>query len=313
MMHVRLLLLLIVAALAPPAWAADVAFPPGSRVGIVPPPGMTASQNFFGFEDRDHNVAIIIVALPPEAYAEIEKTTDAETLKKQGVTFEKREELSLSVGKAILVTGRQEVDQLKLHKWIMVASTPELTAIVTAQIPDTAMTAYPDDVVRAALSSIAMRPTVPVEEQLSLLPFKVADLAGFRVGGLLTGRAVMLTDAAPQATGPGVDTHMVIAIAPGGPAQAGDRDDFARDLLSTIPNVKEVRVNSSEPLRMGQQQGHQIMAVGKDNASGADVTIVQWLRFGSGGYMHMIGVAPTAAWTPAYARFREVRDGIEQR
>jgi hypothetical protein len=311
--HIRLLLLLMVVALAPPAWAADVKFPTGSRVGIAPPPAMTASQSFFGFEDRDNSVAIIIVALPAEAYAEIEKTTNAETLKKQGVIFEKREELTLPVGKAFLVTGRQEVEQLKLRKWILVASTPELTAIVTAQVPDTATTAYPEDVLRAALSSVSVRPTVPAEEQLSLLPFKVGDLAGFRIGGLLTGRAVMLTDATPEATGPTVDPHMVIAIAPGGPAQATDRGDFARDVFSTIPNLKDVRIMSAEPLRMGQQQGYQIMAVGKDNASGADVTIVQWLRFGSGAYMHMIGVAPTGAWTPAYARFREVRDGIEQR
>jgi hypothetical protein len=313
MTHIRLLLLLMVVALAPPARAADVKFPTGSRVGIAPPPGMMASQSFFGFEDRDNSVAIIIVALPAEAYSEIDKTTNAETLKKQGVIFEKREELSLPVGKAFLVAGRQEVEQLKLRKWILVASTPELTAIVTAQVPDTATTAYPEDVVRAALSSVSVRPTVPVDEQLSLLPFKVSDLAGFRVGGLLTGRALMLTDATPEATGPTVDPHMVIAIAPGGPAQATDRDEFAREVFSTIPNLKEVRINSSEPLRMGQQQGHQIMAVGKDNASGTDVTIVQWLRFGSGAYMHMIGVAPTGAWTPAYARFREVRDGIEQR
>src|SRR5438270_6652626 len=136
MTYIRLLLLLIAFAFAAPAWAADVVFPPGSRVGIAPPPGMTTSHNFFGFEDRTNSVAIIIVALPPEAYAEIDKTTDAETLKKQGVTFEKREDFALPIGKAFLVTGRQEVEQLKLRKWIVVESTPDLTAIVTVQIPE---------------------------------------------------------------------------------------------------------------------------------------------------------------------------------
>jgi hypothetical protein len=29
--------------------------------------------------------------------------------------------------------------------------------------------------------------------------------------------------------------------------------------------------------------------------------------------MQMVGVAPTDAWTQAYARFREVRDGLDQR
>jgi hypothetical protein len=313
MKHVRLFLTLAALALAPSAWAADVVYPAGSRVGIVPPQGMTTSHTFFGFEDRSNNVAIILVALPPEAYAEIEKTTNADTLKKQGVTFEQREELSIPAGKAFLVTGRQEIEQVTLRKWIVVVSTPELTAIVTAQIPDSAKAAYPDDVVRTAVTSIAVRAAIPVDEQLGLLPFKVSDLAGFRVGGLLAGRAVMLTDAAPSVNGPTVDPHIVVAIAPGAPAQNADRDNFARDVFATIPNLKDVRITSAEPLRISGQQGHQIMAEGKDNATGADITIVQWLRFGGGAYMHLIGVAPRDAWTQAYARFRQVRDGIEQR
>ena len=103
----------------------------------------------------------------------------------------------------------------------------------------------------------------------------------------------MLTDAAAVTTAASNDPRMVVAVAPGGPAQAGDRDGFARDVFSAIPNLKDVRIVSSEPLRMGMQQGHQIMATGKDNATGTDVTIVQWLRFGNGAYMQMVGVAPT--------------------
>ena len=46
---------------------------------------------------------------------------------------------------------------------------------------------------------------------------------------------------------------------------------------------------------------------------GADISVVQWLRFGSGAYLHIVGMAPAPAWTQAYARFRSVRDGIEAR
>jgi len=294
------------------AQAADVVFPPGSRVGIAPPPGVVVSKSFFGFEDREHNVAIVIVAAPAEAYAEIEKASTPEALKKQGVTFENREALTLPTGNALLVIGRQEAEGIKLRKWILVASTSELTAIITAQIPDAAKEAYPDDAVRAALTSVAVRAEVPVEEQLSLLPFRVGELAGFRVGGLLAGRAVMLTDAKPNATESKVEAHLIVAVAPGGPAQAGERETFARELFGTIPNVKDVRITTSEALRIGGQQGHQILANGKD-PTGTDITIVQWLRFGGGAYMHHIGVAPTDGWTKAYARFRSVRDSIEPR
>ena len=99
-----------------PALAADLVYPPGSRIGLVPPPGVVTSTSFFGFEDRENNVAIVLMALPPEAFAEIEKSANAETLKRQGVTSTRREPVTLAAGKAFLVTGHQDVDNLRFRK-----------------------------------------------------------------------------------------------------------------------------------------------------------------------------------------------------
>jgi hypothetical protein len=305
--------IMVLLALAAPARASDIVFPPGSRIGLAPPPGVTPSRNFVGFEDANNNVAVIIAALPPETFAELQRSTTADALKKQGLTFEKRETHTLAASKAFLVIARQQAEGLRLRKWIFALGAPDLTALVTVQVPDTADSAYPEAAIRAALTSVAVRPTVPVEEQLSLLPFKVGEFAQFRVGGVIAGRALMLTDGAPDTPSPTVDTHLVVAIAPGGPGQPADRDTFARTVFASIPNLNDVRFNSSEPLRIGGQPGHQIMARGKDSRTGSDVTIVQWLRFGGGAYMHLIGVARSDAWVPAYARFRQVRDGIELR
>jgi len=114
------------------AHAADVVYPPGSRLGLVPPSSMVTSSNFFGFEDPDTTAAIILASLPTEAYAELDKTISADALKKQGMIFEKREAIPLATGQAFLVIGRQE----KLHKWILIGSSPVLTALVTVQSPD---------------------------------------------------------------------------------------------------------------------------------------------------------------------------------
>jgi hypothetical protein len=303
--------LFVLVALLSPAQAADVVFPAGSRVGLAPPPGMSPSHNFQGFEDAAHSVAVVIAALPREAHWDLRRSTSAEELKKRGITLETREEQKLDAGDASLVIARQEVDKLKLRKWIFSVLTPDLIALVTVQVPDEAATFYPESAIRTALSTVTIRATVPVEEQLGLLPFRVSELAQFRIGGVIPGRAIMLTDAATDNPGPDVDTHIVVAVAPGGPAQAADRDTFARDVFGSIPNLKDVHVNSAEPLRIGGQPGHQVMATGKDARTGADVKIVQWLRFGGGAYLHLIGIARTNAWIPAYARFRQVRDGIE--
>jgi hypothetical protein len=310
MTHIRFVLLFLIA-LAMPASAADVVYPPGSRVGLVPPPGLHASTQFPGFEDRQNNVAIMLSALPAEAFAEIEKSDSAESLKKEGATLEKRETLMLPAGKAVLVIGSRPVESTLLHTWLLAVERPELTLLVTVRIPETAKQAYPDDLIRAAFTSITLRSEVPVAEQLGLLPFKLTDLAGFKIGGVLAGRAVILTDNATDPADKTITPHIIVALAPGAPAEASARDDFAREVFGSIPNLKDVRITASESQRIGGQPGHEIMATAKEPTTDADVTIVQWLRFGGGGYLHLVGVAATGSWTPAYARFRSVRDGIE--
>ncbi len=66
-------------------------------------------------------------------------------------------------------------------------------------------------------------------------------------------------------------------------------------------------------MRISSQQGHQITATSVDPGTGAELSIVQWLRFGGGAYLQIVGVARTDAWREAYQRFRTVRDGIEPR
>src|SRR5262249_31794015 len=181
-MILRLLTVLALALGATQARAADTAYPPGSRIGLAPPAGMVTSKSFFGYEDPNTNAAIILLALPAQAYADLDKSVTADALKRQGVTLETREDVPLSIGKAFLVTGHQEVENNKIRKWIFVAGSSTLTALVTVQIPEAAKALYPDAAIRAALTTLAIRDSVPVDEQLGLLPFKVNELAGFRVG-----------------------------------------------------------------------------------------------------------------------------------
>ena len=296
-----------------PVRASDAQFPLGSRLGLTPPPGMTLSTTFPGFEDRTNNVFIRLIALPDKAYAEIEKTMTNEALKKQGVMVEKRESLPLKSGKSLLIIARQEAEGIRFRKWLLVAPLPDVTALISFEIPQAAKDIYSDAAIRAALTSLTARTSVPVEEQLSLVPFRLGDLGGLRVVAVIPGRAIQLTDG-PKDTVETIDQpHMVIGALPGGPQQAADRDTFARSALGGLPPLKDMRIISSEAMRIGGQNGHEIRAEGKDAKSGIDVEIVQWLRFGTGAYLRLLGFAPKDNWAQTYARFRAVRDGLEPR
>jgi hypothetical protein len=215
--------------------------------------------------------------------------------------------LTLPIGKALLIVGRQE----KQSVWMVLAATPDATPMVTARVPDSAKAAYPDSVLRAAFATLAVRREVPLEEQLGLLPFKLGAVAGFKIAGTIPRRGVLLTDVVSDPNSKVVVPHIIVAMMPGGPAEARDRDDVAREIFRGIPGLKDVHITGSESLRLSGQQGHEIMATATDPTTGVDLTLVQWLRFGAGAYLQMVGVAPTPAWTGAYERFRAVRDGIE--
>ena len=48
-----------------------------------------------------------------------------------------------------------------------------------------------------------------------------------------------------------------------------------------------------------------------DPESGGDLKVVQWLVFGTGGYMQMIGVSHAAVWPDLFTRMRAVRDSVD--
>jgi hypothetical protein len=358
-----LAVLLLSLVLATPSRAAEPAFPPGSRIGLVPPTGMVISDAFAGFADPEKNAAILIATLPAAAYSQLDKTLDTEELRKQGISLEKREPMRLDAGKGFLLTGRQVAGKERYRKWLLVLASGDITALVSVQVPESD-TAYPNNIVRTALATLAVRQKVPEQEQLGLLPFTVGDLAGFRVDAVLPGRALVLSaaaaetpkdaskeseeapkepkdakdskdapketskeaskapkeakdskeaakDSSKEAAARSFDARLLIAAAPGGPAEADDRGSFARTSFAEIGGIRDVRITMSEPLRIGGQSGYQTMAEAKDARSGADLMVVQWLRFGSGGFLQMTGIARADAWTSTLSRLRAVRDSVQ--
>src|SRR5262245_43477109 len=76
--------------------AADAVFPPGSAVGLSPPPGMSPAKSFAGFQDEARGASILMFTFPPVAYPDMASGfSDDGKLAQQGVTAEQRETLTL--------------------------------------------------------------------------------------------------------------------------------------------------------------------------------------------------------------------------
>ncbi|MDI4666667.1 hypothetical protein K9U40_20420 [Xanthobacter autotrophicus] len=291
------------------AWAADAVFPRGSAIGLVPPSGMVEGQAFAGFEDRAHSASLLIVDMPPDAYEQIEAGFTDAALASKGITLEKREAFPIEGGKATLFTGTQTAGPATLRKWVLLVGTSQLTGLLTLQVPESEAAAYPDAAVRAAFATLKVR---SVQDQVSALPFVATNLAGFRPVRALGGSALVLTDG-PKDVIEGVEQPLFVVSVGMGAPRDDERRQFALRLLSTLPGVKDLKLERAEPQRISGQSGFEVMANGIDVKTGAPVKVVQWIRFGPTAYVRMVGVTRLDAFPDTYDRLRALRDGVEPR
>jgi hypothetical protein len=298
---------------AAPAHAADPVFPVNSRIGLAPPPGFAPSRKFPGFETEKGNAAILLVELPAEAFAEVEKGFTDEALKARGMMVEKREPIELAGGRGFLVVGDHTVGNLKKREMLLGAVFANLTALVSVQIADEARASVPEAALRDALKTIVVRASVPDAEKLSSLPYKLTELSGFRVVRGGPDGTALLTDGPEDTVAAVAQPFVLVSMATAETPKAEDRDTFARRAFSSIPGIKEVKILRAEPLRINSQAGYEILAEAKDLKSDTEVTTVQWIRFGSGGYLQMFAIARRNTWADLFPRLRAIRDGIDLR
>lgn len=299
--------------LAAPAFAADPVFPVNSRIGLVPPAGFTPSARFSGFENPQASAAILLVAMPGEAYAELEKGFSDEALKARGLDVKLRENLTFKDGKGILIAGPKENAEGKRYESVLLANISGITALVSVQMIEATHATLTDAIVREALQTVAIRADIPESEKLSVLPYKIGNLAGFRIIRSGQDGAAILTLGPKDAVTDVEQPFVVITVVVGEPPRAEDRDKIARQAFNSAPGMKDVRIMRSEPLRMGQAQGHEILAEARDSTGFTEVTAVQWLRFGTNAHLQIFAIARRNAWNEIYPKLRAIRDGIEPR
>jgi len=292
------------------ALAAEPVFPPASRIGIVPPQDMTVSRRFSGFENEEKAAAINLVEMPAQAYDQLVKGFTKDALKRQGLNETSRETLKLGDKAGVLIGGTME-GPVEGRKWVMAVKGQDVTGLIIAQVRGGA-DGYSESQIREALKSVALRGPIPIEEQVSAMPFRLGDLAGFRPVRAISGNSVLFTDG-PKDTIKAVEQPILImAASPGAAPPAGDqRNQFARAALNANQILKEVRVERSESFRFKGQDWHEIVAKAVEAESGQPVVVMQTIRFEPGRYVRMVGLTRVEQRDENLRRFRAVIDGVE--
>ena len=292
------------------AFAADPVFAPGAKVGMTPLVGLVKARSFVGFETEDQGVKVLVTDLPMEAYGEVASAFKANPGGSGGI---KPESIETPAGLAYYTVESAKDGTTNVRRYSMILPGPTFSGYVAVQVPENAAKIYTDDAVRQMFASAVIRKEVPVDEQLGLMPFKMNELSAFKnVRTLAPGAALILADG-DEKTGFEVQPFMIIGMIGSTAASPDDRGRFAQQIATTISGVRDGKITMSEPVRIDGQAGYETRidaTSGKDNTP---VTIVQWLRFGSGTSLRIIGSSPRDEWPKAFTRFRAVRDGIQPR
>ncbi len=308
MLRLTTIVLALVAASG--AFAADPVFPPGSRIGLVPPKDMKPARGVAGFQNPTTGAAIVAIEMPAEAHPTIAAGFTDEALKGQGFTLKSRDKVSVGKSDGILIAGEQNDNGRMVPKAVLLTSDPTLTALVIGQLPSGAPPATLDEI-KAALKTVALRPPLTVDQQVASLPFKVGDSAGFRPVRAMAGNALLMTDGPNDVVREAEQPVMIVAqsFAPG-PATAEQRDAFARQALVANSMLKETVLERSQGFRLGGVDWHEIVAKAKDGVSEQPVIVMQTIRFTPEGYVRMLGVARQDKRDDVMPRFRRIVDGV---
>src|SRR5947208_5974783 len=262
------------------AFAADPVFPPGVRVGMTPLVGLSRAKSFVGFETEDQIVKVLVTELPTEAYGEVMNAFKANPAGSGGI---KPESIETSAGLAYYTAENAKDGATTVRRYSMILPGGTFSGYVAVQIPENATKIYTDEAVRQMFASTTLRKQVSAEEQIALMPFKITDLANFKdIRMLAPGSSIILADG-DESTGYESKPFMILGLIGQTPQQADDRARFAQEAALQIPGVRESRITMSEPIRINGQQGFETRIDGVSGKDKTAVTVVQWIRFASGG------------------------------
>lgn len=287
---------------------APVTFP-NANVRLDAPFGFATALDFEGFGLPESKASVMVLRLDGP-YSQIADGFTEEALRSQGMTLLSKEVQQVGTLPGLLLNVRQNVSDTTFEKWLLVFGDQDDVHLVTA--------AYPQW--QAAHFSRKLRTTVLSARRLqegpasgstpaAFLPVETRETTPFRVE---TGTDLTLAREMGKMqafTRDGIfpiqaPTDVLFIVAPSlGAVSVGDRNQYARNRVQQIEQVRGVTITAQSPVRVDDMDGVEIVARGNDIQTGTPLTIYQTMLFDAQGYYLMqglVGLDDTGIYLPVF-------------
>jgi hypothetical protein len=312
----RLLLTLVtaiaLACAAPGAEAADVVYPGSSRIGLVPPQGMQPATRFSGFDEAGSANVVLLSELPKDAYQELSTTLATKVLESSGLKLIQKGKLKEVRSDNVYVIAEEKAGAATVRRYMLLTRGDDLTGLVTIQVPQGEKTTIPEATIKKVLASYSVRPPLSAAQQLAALPFKIADLNGFRFVRSFAGNAALLTEG-PKDTVRSVEQPTVVVASAFSAIPANERESFGKRALAGLPQLKDTRIETDDLAGSGDAQVSTVVATARSTEDGDLMIVFQSVHFNKDGYIRVVAMGKAVARDALLPRFQKLRDGVSRR
>ncbi|MBL8703070.1 MAG: hypothetical protein JNK67_32095 [Alphaproteobacteria bacterium] len=284
--------------------------PAGSRIGIAPLAGMTESDDFTGFADKQTGASVVFAEMPPEAWPQMRDGLTAQALRQRGIQEMARSTFRTAAGDALLIEGVQGSGATSIGKYMMVFPGPGFTGMVTVNLTPAAADRYAHADVRAMLAT-TMAVATPTISARDALTFTFVETPRLKLLQTLGRQAAVLRQTPPP--GPPAQAAAAVVSTARLDAVPADRVAFATRVLGQVEQLVDVTVTESQPRTIGPHAAIEQRATGKDRRSGNPVSIYHLLIAEDTRVLRVVAfveIATAESWLP---EFRALADSVRLR
>jgi hypothetical protein len=288
---------------------------PGSRIALDIAEAFSPSDRFSGFVDEKSGASFVVVEMPASAYDEVKQIPDrADALAAQGLREAAKTELPGRKGEYVYFTGKQTSQNRDFSKYVLILRENGVTAMITANIPETAALAD------AAFSKAQIEATLAnatVKDAMSKGPdlFRLGYLGPFKEAfGLMGASKGYSISGLPPAQGDNrIAREATLIVAPSTDARlVVDPKTAAQRSFQTFGGLRDGKIESEKDVTIAGLKGHQIVGEAVDAASSSKIGIYLLMLAGDpGGYYAIVGTSPAADMPKMLPEFEKVTASFE--
>jgi hypothetical protein len=280
---------------------------PGTTVSIIPPNGYVAADRFPGFMNEATGSTIMVSEIPGP-YGEVTAGfNDKKRMHAQGMTLLGKSSVQVDGHNGMLLQVEQPAYGTLFKKWMVAVDRSRATTLIVASYPEAA--AEQGELLKTAILAATFgKATDPIDA----LTFSVTPSPPFKVAKVLAQDMIL----SPDGRFPIKDENvpfMILGLSTSENLTIPDKKTFSERRVTKTAKVKNISVNQSTPVKIGDLSGFATTAKGEGEDAATPLTIYQVLLYDTSGYCVIQGITPSAEKNTYMPVFKKIAKSFKMK